>query len=40
MNCTKLIIARALLLAAQTAAKADSRIAKICGPDHVREIRG
>ena len=40
MKRTKLIIALALLLAAQTAAKADSRIAKLCGPDHVREIRG
>ncbi|MDX8537016.1 MULTISPECIES: hypothetical protein [Mesorhizobium] len=39
MDRTKLIIALALLLAAQTAAKADSRIAKFCSPDHVREIR-
>jgi len=39
MNRTKPIIALALL-AAQTAAKADTRVAKFCGPDHVREIRG
>ena len=38
MKRTKLIIALALLLAAQTAAKADSRIAKLCGPDHVNEV--
>ena len=38
MKRTKLIIALALLLAAQTAAEADSRIAKLCGPDHVNEI--
>ncbi|MES0097716.1 hypothetical protein [Mesorhizobium sp. M0019] len=38
MNRTKLIIALALLLAAQTAAKADSRIARFCGPDHVNEV--
>lgn len=37
MKRTKLIIALALLLAAQTAAKADSRIAKLCGSDHVNE---
>ena len=37
MKRTRLIIALALLLAAQTAAKADSRIAKLCGPDHVNE---
>ncbi|QIA22234.1 hypothetical protein [Mesorhizobium sp. AA22] len=37
MKSTKLIIALALLLAAQTAAKADSRIAKICA-DHVNEV--
>ena len=40
MNRTKLIIALALLLAARTAAKADSRIAKLWRPDHVREISG
>jgi hypothetical protein len=39
MNRAKLIIALAPLLAAQTAAKADSRIAKLCLPDHVREIK-
>ena len=38
MKRTRLIIALALLLAAQTAAKADSRIAKFCGPDHVNEV--
>ena len=37
MKRTKLIIALALVLAAQTAAKADSRIARFCGPDHVNE---
>jgi hypothetical protein len=37
MKRTKLIITLALLLAAPTAAKADSRIAKLCGPDHVNE---
>ncbi|MHA6688258.1 hypothetical protein [Mesorhizobium sp. A556] len=37
MNRTKLIIALALLSAAQTAAKADSRIARLCGPDHINE---
>ncbi|PZV34344.1 hypothetical protein [Mesorhizobium kowhaii] len=37
MKRTKLIIALALLLAAQTAAEADSRIAKLCGSDHVNE---
>jgi hypothetical protein len=37
MKSTKLIIALALLLAAQTAAEADSRIAKLCGSDHVNE---
>ncbi len=37
MNRTKLIIAVALLLAAQTTAQADSRIAKLCGSDHVNE---
>ena len=38
MKCTRLIIALALLSAAQTAAEADSRIAKFCGPDHVNEV--
>ncbi|RWP38352.1 hypothetical protein [Mesorhizobium sp.] len=38
MNRTKLIIALALLFAAQTAAKADSRTARFCGPDHVNEV--
>ena len=37
MKRTRLIIALALLLTAQTAAKADSRIARFCGPDHVNE---
>ncbi|MDX8517517.1 hypothetical protein [Mesorhizobium dulcispinae] len=38
MNRIKLIIALALLLAAQTAAKADSRTARSCGPDHVNQV--
>jgi hypothetical protein len=38
MKCTRFIIALALLLAAQTAAKADSRIATLCGADHVNEL--
>ena len=38
MKRTRLIIALALLLAAQTAAEADPRIAKFCGPDHVNEV--
>ncbi|MCF6117169.1 hypothetical protein L2449_09610 [Mesorhizobium muleiense] len=38
MNHTKPIIALALLLVAQTAAKADSRIARFCGPDHANEV--
>jgi hypothetical protein len=38
MKRTSLIIALALLSAAQTAAKADSRIAKFCGTDHVNEV--
>ena len=38
MKPTKLIIALALLLAAQTAAEADSRVAKLCGSDHVNEV--
>ena len=37
MKRTKLIIALAVLLAAQTAAKEDSRIAKLCGSHHVNE---
>ena len=37
MKRTKLIIALALVLATQAAAKADSRIARFCGPDHVNE---
>ncbi|CAN7245431.1 hypothetical protein [Mesorhizobium sp. LjNodule214] len=37
MKRTRLIIALALLLAAQTAAQADSRIARLCGPGHVNE---
>ena len=32
------ILALALVVAAQAAARADSRIAKFCGPDHVNEI--
>jgi hypothetical protein len=38
MKRTRFISALALLLAAQTAAKADSRIARLCGPDHVNEV--
>lgn len=38
MKRTGLITALALLLAAQTAAGADSRIARLCGPDHVNEV--
>jgi hypothetical protein len=38
MKRTQLIIALALLFAAPTAAKADSRFAKLCGPDHVNEV--
>jgi hypothetical protein len=38
MKRTGFISAVALLLAAQTAAKADSCIARFCGPDHVNEI--
>lgn len=38
MKRTKLIIALALLLAAPTAARADSRIAKLCGSDHFNEV--
>lgn len=40
MNRIGLMTAVALPLAAQTSAEADSRIAKLCGPDHVRAIRG
>jgi hypothetical protein len=38
MKSTKLVIALALLLANQTVAKADSRIARFCGPDHDNEV--
>src|SRR4051794_23759461 len=38
MKRTRLIIALAAILAAQTAAKADSRIARLCGPDQVNEV--
>ena len=38
MKRTGLIIALALLLAAQSSAKADSRFVKFCGPDHVNEV--
>jgi hypothetical protein len=38
MKRTRFIIALALLFAAPTAAQADSRIAKLCGPDHVNEV--
>ena len=38
MKRTSLIIALALLSAAPSVAKADSRIARLCGPDHVNEV--
>jgi hypothetical protein len=38
MNRTGFIIALALLLAPQTAAKADTRTARFCSPDHVNEV--
>jgi len=38
MKRTSLIVALALVVAAQAAARADSRIARFCGPDHVNEI--
>ena len=38
MKRTGFVIALACLLAGQTAAKADSRIARLCGPDHVNEV--
>ena len=38
MKRTSFIIALAVLLAAQTAATADSRTARFCGPDHVNEV--
>src|SRR5919106_2882517 len=38
MKRTRFIIALALLLAAQTAAKADPRTTRFCGPDHVNEV--
>ncbi|GLS29728.1 hypothetical protein SAMN04488498_1112 [Mesorhizobium albiziae] len=38
MKRTGFFIALALLLAAHTAAKADSRTAHFCGPDHVNEV--
>lgn len=38
MKRTKFIIALVLLLAAHTAAKADSRTARFCDPDHVNEV--
>lgn len=38
MKRTKFIIALAVLLATQTAAKADSHIARFCGPDHDNEV--
>src|SRR5512139_728431 len=37
MKSTNPIIALALILVAQTAAQADTRIAKLCGSDHVNE---
>jgi hypothetical protein len=38
MKRTSFIIALALLLAAQTVAKADPRTTRFCGPDHVNEV--
>jgi hypothetical protein len=38
MKRTRFIIALAFLLTAQTAAKADSRTARFCRPDHVNEV--
>jgi hypothetical protein len=38
MKRTRPIIALALLLAAQTVANADSRVARFCGPAHVNEV--
>ncbi len=38
MKRTRLLIALALLLAAPAVATADSRVAKLCGPDHVNEV--
>jgi hypothetical protein len=38
MKRTGLTITLALFLAAPTAAGADSRIAKFCGPDHINEV--
>ena len=38
MKRTGLTITLALFLAAPTTARADSRISKFCGPDHVNEV--
>jgi hypothetical protein len=38
MKRTMFIVALALSSAAPSAATADSRIAKLCGPDHVNEV--
>lgn len=38
MKRTSFIIALSLVLAAPTASMADSRIAKLCGPDHANEV--
>jgi hypothetical protein len=38
MKRTMFIVALALILAAQSAAKADSHIARLCGSDHVNEV--
>lgn len=38
MHRTRLIMALTVLLATQSAAEADSRIARFCGPDHVGEV--
>lgn len=38
MKRTRFVIALACFLAGQTAAKADSRIARFCGLDHVNEV--
>ena len=38
MKRTSLVVALGLAFTVQTAARADSRIARFCGPDHVNEI--
>lgn len=38
MKQTMFIVGLVLALAAQSAAKADSRVVRLCGPDHVNEV--